>query len=285
MDLSRVFAAPFATQMLSDLGAKVWKIESFRGDDTRKWGAHVFAAFNRGKSSLAINLKDPRGQTIIAALANKADILIENFKTGDLQRYQLDYERLSQVNRRLIYLSLTGFGQNGPRKDQPGYDTVIQAMTGVMSMTGEPDRPPGRVGIAWIDLMAGLTTTVAALAAIQERHKSGIGQYIDLSLFDVGMMALVDVGQDYLQNGNIQSRIGSVTRNLSPAQPFKAADGWLVLAVGNDDQFMRMCSALRRPDLAADKRFKSNQGRVEYRANSCERHCNRVREIPAQILD
>jgi crotonobetainyl-CoA:carnitine CoA-transferase CaiB-like acyl-CoA transferase len=266
LDLSRVFAAPFATQMLSDLGATVWKIESFKGDDTRRWGSHVFAAFNRGKNSLAINLKDARGQAIIADLATKSDILIENFKTGDLRRYQLDYDRLSKINKRLIYLSLTGFGQTGPRKDQPGYDTVIQAMSGVMSVTGEPDRPPGRIGIAWIDVMAGLTATIAILAAIQERHKSGVGQYIDLSLFDVGMMALVDVGQDYLQNGNIQSRIGSVTRNLSPAQPFKTADGWLVLAVGNDDQFIRMCSALRRPDLAADQRFKSNEARIEHRS-------------------
>jgi crotonobetainyl-CoA:carnitine CoA-transferase CaiB-like acyl-CoA transferase len=266
LDLSRVFAAPFATQMLSDLGAKVWKIESFMGDDTRRWGSHVFAAFNRGKNSLAINLKDPRGQAIIAELATKSDILIENFKTGDLRRYQLDYDRLNKINKRLIYLSLTGFGQTGPRKDQPGYDTVIQAMSGVMSVTGEPDRPPGRIGIAWIDVMAGLTTAIAILAAIQERHKSGVGQYIDLSLFDVGMMALVDVGQDYLQNGNIQSRIGSVTRNLSPAQPFKAADGWLVLAVGNDDQFVRMCSALQRPDLAADQRFKNNAARIENRS-------------------
>jgi crotonobetainyl-CoA:carnitine CoA-transferase CaiB-like acyl-CoA transferase len=266
LDLSRVFAAPFATQMLSDLGAEVWKIESPKGDDTRKWGAHVFAAFNRGKKSIAVDLKTADGQAVVRRLAAKADVVVENFKTGDLARYGLDYPALSKLNDRLVYLSLTGFGQTGPRKDQPGYDTVIQAMSGIMSVTGDPDRPPGRVGIAWIDVMSGLTTTIGILAALNERQRSGKGQHIDLSLFDVGMMALVDAGQDFLQNGRVHHRVGSITRNLSPAQPFQAADGWVVVAVGNDEQFARMCPVLGLPELATDPRFTTNALRIEHRA-------------------
>lgn len=265
LDLSRVFAAPLATQMLSDLGAEVWKIEAFRGDDSRKWGEHVFNAFNRGKKSLAINLKDPRAQDILRRLALKADVLIENFKTGDLARYGLSYEALAKDNPRLVYLSLTGFGNTGPRAHQPGYDTIIQAMTGVMTATGDPEGPPTRVGVAWIDVMSGLTSTIGILAALHERSSSGRGQHIDLSLFDVGMMALVDMAQDYLQNGNIQMRSGNITRNLSPAQVFKTSDGWIVIAVGNDDQFVRMAQAMKLPELTTDPRFSSNLLRVKNR--------------------
>jgi crotonobetainyl-CoA:carnitine CoA-transferase CaiB-like acyl-CoA transferase len=271
LDLSRVFAAPFATQMLSDLGAEVWKIESPKGDDTRKWGAHVFAAFNRGKKSIVVDLKTADGQALVRLLAAKADVVVENFKTGDLARYGLDYPTLQKRNDRLIYLSLTGFGQTGPRKNQPGYDTVIQAMSGVMSVTGDPDRPPGRVGIAWIDVMSGLTTTIGILSALAERQHSGKGQHIDLSLFDVGIMALVDAGQDFLQTGRVHRRVGSITRNLSPAQPFQAADGWVVVAVGNDEQFVRMCHALDLADLAADPRFTTNALRIEHRTVLADR--------------
>lgn len=265
LDLSRVFAAPFATQLMSDLGADVWKIEAPVGDDTRKWGEHVFDSFNRGKKSIVINLKDVRGQAIVRSLAKKADVLVENFKVGDLARYQLDYGNLRKINERLIYLSLTGFGQTGPRKDQPGYDTIIQAMTGIMSVTGEPDRPPCRVGIAWIDVMSGLMTTIAVLAALHERQTSGLGQHIDLSLFDVGAMALVDAGQDFLQNQRVHTRVGNVTRNLSPAQPFEAADGWIVTAVGNDQQFKRMCVALGMEKVGEDCRFTTNASRIRHR--------------------
>ena len=284
LDLSRVFAAPFATQMLSDLGAEIWKIESPKGDDTRKWGAHVFAAFNRGKKSIAVNLKAPGGQSLVRRLAEKADVLVENFKTGDLARYGLDYGSLQPGNDRLIYLSLTGFGQTGPRKDQPGYDTVIQAMSGVMSVTGDADRPPGRVGIAWVDVMSGLTTTIGILAALNERQRSGKGQHIDLSLFDVGMMALVDAGQDYLQNGRVHTRVGSITRNLSPAQPFEAADGWVVVAVGNDEQFVRMCPVLGLPELATDARFTTNALRIEHRTALADLLAARIATFPRAIL-
>jgi crotonobetainyl-CoA:carnitine CoA-transferase CaiB-like acyl-CoA transferase len=284
LDLSRVFAAPFATQMLSDLGAEIWKIESPKGDDTRKWGAHVFAAFNRGKKSIAVNLKAPGGRSLVRRLAEKADVLVENFKTGDLARYGLDYASLQPANDRLIYLSLTGFGQTGPRRQQPGYDTVIQAMSGVMSVTGDADRPPGRVGIAWIDVMSGLTTTIGILAALNERQRSGKGQHIDLSLFDVGMMALVDAGQDYLQNGRVHTRVGSITRNLSPAQPFEAADGWVVVAVGNDEQFVRMCAALGLPELATDTRFTTNALRIEHRTALAELLAARIATYPRTTL-
>jgi len=265
LDLSRVFAAPLATQMLADLGAEVWKIESPSGDDTRKWGDHVFNAFNRGKRGLAVNLKHERAQRLIQRLAGKADVLVENFKTGDLPRYGLGYETLSKINERLVYVSLTGFGQTGPRKNQPGYDTIIQAMAGVMHSTGDPDGPPSRVGIAWVDVMAGLTTALAVMSALLERKSSGKGQHIDLGLFDVGLMALIDVAQDYLQNGNVQRRMGNITRNLSPAQTFETSDGWIVLAVGNDGQFGKLCAEVGLPGLASDPRFATNLLRVENR--------------------
>ncbi|MBS0539065.1 MAG: CoA transferase [Proteobacteria bacterium] len=284
LDLSRVFAAPFATQMLSDLGAEVWKIESPKGDDTRKWGDHVFAAFNRGKKSIVVDLKTPDGQSVVRRLAEKADVVVENFKTGDLVRYGLDHATLRRLNPRLIYLSLTGFGQTGPRRNQPGYDTVVQAMSGVMSVTGDPDRPPGRVGIAWIDVMSGLTTTIGILAALGERQRSGEGQHIDLSLFDVGIMALVDAGQDFLQNGHVHRRVGSITRNLSPAQPFEAADGWVVVAVGNDDQFVRMCTALGLDSAIADSRFVTNASRIVHRTALADILAARIATHPRAAL-
>jgi crotonobetainyl-CoA:carnitine CoA-transferase CaiB-like acyl-CoA transferase len=172
---------------------------------------------------------------------------------------------LRSENPGLIYASLTGFGHTGPRRQQAGYDTVIQAMTGIMTATGEPDGPPTRVGVAWIDVMAGLVTTIGILAALQERAQSGAGQQIDLSLFDVGLMAMVDVAQDYLQNGRVQRRAGNVTRNISPAQVFATRDGWVVIAVGNDGQFARLCTLLGCPEITADPRFASNLARVAHR--------------------
>lgn len=266
VDLSRVMAAPFTTQMLSDFGATVWKIEALRGDHTREWGAHYFDAANRGKLSLGINLKDHRGQSIVRSLAARADVFVENFKVGDLRRFGLDYKSLQPSNEGLIYLSVTGFGQTGPRKDQPGYDTVAQAVTGVMTVTGEPDRAPSKVGIAWIDVMTGLAGTVGVMAALYERASSGVGQYIDLSLFDVGMMALIDAGQDYLDRGNVQIRTGSVHRNFAPAEPFRASDGWLIIAIGNDEQFRRLCDAMQLQGLLTDPRFEHNAIRLVHRA-------------------
>lgn len=265
VDVSRVLAAPFATQMLSDFGAAVYKVEALAGDDTRRWGQHYFDAGNRGKRSLAINLKDKRGARLVASLAGQADVFVENFKVGDLARYGLDYSTLSALNERLVYLSVTGFGQTGPRKDQLGYDSVIQGMTGIMTATGEPDHPPAKVGIAWIDVMSGLAAVIGILGALYERTRSGKGQQIDLSLFDVGVMALIDAGMDYLQNGNVQTRTGSVHRNFAPAQTFLTADGWVTLAVGTDDQFRRLCEVMGLNGLTTDRRFADNQLRLAHR--------------------
>ena len=196
LDLSRVLAAPYSAQMLSDLGADVIKVEAMGGDDTRTWGTHYFRAVNRGKRSIAVNLKDPRGQDIVRRLAKRSDVMLENFKVGDLARFGLDYDRLSLDNPGLIYLSVTGFGQTGPRAAQPGYDTIIQGMTGIMTLCGEPDRPPARAGLPVVDVMSGMVATIGILSALHERAISGKGQQIDVSLFDVGVMMLVDAGQD-----------------------------------------------------------------------------------------
>jgi len=266
IDLSRVMAAPYAGQMLSDLGAEVIKVEAIAGDDTRTWGTHYFRAANRGKKSITVNLKEPRGQDIVRRLVAGADIVLENFKVGDLARYGLDYAALSKDNPRLIYLSVTGYGQTGPRNVQPGYDTIIQGMTGIMTLCGEPDRPPARAGLPIVDVMSGVMGTVGILSALIERAASGKGQVIDISLFDVGMMMLVDAGQDYLDHDHVQSRLGGINRNFSPAQPFLTSTGWVTLAVATDDQFRRMCTAMDLGPLADDPRFGDNAGRVANRA-------------------
>lgn len=265
VDLSRVMAAPFAGQMLSDLGADVIKVEALAGDDTRDWGTHYFRSANRGKKSMAVNLKDPRGQEIVRRLVSESDIMLENFKVGDLERYGLDYETLSKDFPHLIYLSVTGYGQTGPRRTQPGYDTIIQGMSGIMTLCGEPDRPPARAGLPMVDIMSGLIGTIGILSALHERHRSGKGQAIDVSLLDVGIMMLVDAGQDYLDHDHVQSRLGGINRNFAPAQPFLTEDGWVTLAVATDDQFKRMCKAMSLEQLADDQRFLTNATRVANR--------------------
>lgn len=278
LDLSRVLAGPHCTQTLADLGATVWKIESLNGDDTRHWGppfldaangtreSAYFLSANRGKQSLAINLKDPRGQEILRALALKADVLIENFKVGDLARYGLDYPTLSALNPRLIYASITGFGQTGPRASEPGYDAALQGYTGIMSVTGEPDGQPMKVGVAWIDLMTGMHASIGILAALHERERSGLGQYLDLSLFEVGVSALANLGQSYLSSGQVPRRIGNAHAQIVPYGNFAAQDGFLVLAVGNDSQFAALCRVLDLAHLAQDERFATNPARVAHRA-------------------
>lgn len=271
LDLSRVLAGPFCTQMLSDLGAEIWKIESPVGDDTRHWGppfdhgeSAYFLSANRGKKSLAINLKDPRGADLVRRLSQHADILIENFKCGDMRRFGLDYATLRQTNQRLVYASITGFGQNGPRASEPGYDVVLQALTGVMSVTGETDRPPTKVGVAWIDVLTGMMAANGILAALNERHASGEGQYIDLSLFDVGIMSMVNQAQGYLTSGSVPQRMGNAHPQIVPYETFRASDAWFMLAVGNDAQYQRLIGVLEHPALA-DTRFQTNPGRVEAR--------------------
>ncbi|GEM83241.1 CaiB/BaiF CoA transferase family protein [Meiothermus hypogaeus] len=302
LDLSRILAGPYCTQMLADLGAEVWKIEPPRGDDTRSWGppfirgggsgvssslekgkfsletalprwevapegeSAYFLSCNRGKKSVVVNLKDPQGQQIVQALARQADVLVENYKTGDLARYGLDYASLSRLNPGLIYLSITGYGQTGPRAQEPGYDVAVQGLCGIMSVTGEPEGPPMRVPVAWIDLMTGMNGAIAVLAALQERARSGLGQHIDLALFDVGLAAMVNLAQSYLVTQQLPERLGNAHPQIVPYGAFSASDGWFMLTVGNDEQYRRVCEAIEHPELWDDERFQTNAGRVTHRA-------------------
>ena len=269
LDMSRIMAGPFGTQILADLGATVWKIESPWGDDTRGWGppfvggeSAYYLSANRGKKSLIVNLRDPRGQEIIRSLAQKADILVENFRVGNLKRYGLDYESISAINPGVVYASVTGFGQTGPRAAEPGYDAALQGMTGVMSVTGEADGRPTKVGVAWVDILTGLTTTIGILAALHERKLSGRGQHVDVSLFDVGIACMANLAQSYLATGEAPGRMGNAHPQVVPYQDFQASDGSFMIAANNDDQFRRLCDAVGLPGLADDERFETNAARV-----------------------
>ncbi|HEY8486104.1 MAG TPA: CoA transferase [Limnochordales bacterium] len=289
LDLSRVLAGPFCTQILADLGATVWKVEPPWGDESRTWGppfaggeSAYFLSINRGKKSLAIDLKHPDGPGLVRRLAEQADVLVENFKAGDLARYGLDYPSLSARNPRLVYVSITGFGHTGPRSAEPGYDIALQGMTGIMSVTGQPDGPPTKVGVAWIDLMTGMMAAVGVLAALHERARSGRGQHLDLSLFDVGVMAMANLAQSYLLTGRTPARMGNAHPQLVPYQAFQAADGWFIVAVGNDEQFRRFCQAIDLPELAQDPRFRENPGRVTHREELVGRLSQHLRHQPRQ---
>ena len=274
LDLSRILAGPFATQILADMGAEVWKVESAWGDDTRSWGppfigdeSAYYLSANRGKKSVIVNLRDERGQNIIKELASKADIFVENFKVGNLAKYGLDYESLSTINPRLIYASVTGFGQTGPRASEPGYDAALQGMTGIMSVTGNPDGGPTKVGTAWIDILTGLTSTIGILSALHERTISGKGQQIDVSLFDVGIACMANIAQSYLATGISPGRLGNAHPQVAPYQDFTAADGNFMTAANNDDQFQRLCETIGIPQIAVDARFTTNALRVENRSD------------------
>jgi crotonobetainyl-CoA:carnitine CoA-transferase CaiB-like acyl-CoA transferase len=281
LDLSRILAGPWAGQVLADLGADVVKVERpGAGDDTRGWGppflkdkagrdtrdAGYFLAVNRGKRSIAVDLADPEGQRIVRALAARADIVLENFKTGALAKYGLGYEDLSAVNPALIYCSITGFGQSGPRRDQAAYDFMIQGMSGLMSVTGEADGKPGggpqKVGVPIVDIMTGMYAAIAVLAALARRQESGHGEHIDIGMLDVGVSFLANQAMNHLISGRTPRRAGNAHPNIQPQDVFATRDGYLVLAVGNDDQFARLCEVLGRPDWAIDERFKTNAGRV-----------------------
>ena len=273
LDLSRILAGPFATQILADMGAEVWKIESAWGDDTRSWGppfvggeSAYYLSANRGKKSIIINLRDERGQNIIRDLAIKADILVENFKVGNLEKYGLDYHSLSKINPRLIYASVTGFGQTGPRGPEPGYDAALQGMTGIMSVTGNPDGGPTKVGTAWIDILTGLTGTIGILSALHERSISGKGQQVDVSLFDVGIACMANIAQSYLATGISPGRLGNAHPQVAPYQDFTASDGNFITAANNDAQFQRLCETIGIPEIAVDERFTTNSLRVENRS-------------------
>ena len=280
LDLSRILAGPWATQLLADLGALVIKVERPAcGDDTRTWGppfvggaheADLFSAYylaaNRGKKSVAVDLNSPDGREIIAMLASSCDVVVENFSVGVTKRLGFDFETLSAINQRLIYCSITGFGQTGPHKDKPGYDLLVQAMGGLMSITGSPNGEPMKVGVAVADILTGLYATVAILAALNERHSSGLGQHIDLALLDVQIATLANQGMNFLASGKPPPRHGNAHPNIVPYQAFATSDGHVVVAVGNDAQFARFAAALELPELSTDPRFKGNADRVRNRA-------------------
>lgn len=276
LDLSRVLAGPYCTMTLGDFGARVIKVEQpGSGDDTRRWGppftangeSAYFLCVNRNKESITVNLKERRGQELLQALAKQADILVENFKVGALKKYGLDFASLQQTNPGLIYCSITGYGQTGPLAQQPGYDTAIQAGGGIMSITGPagPDGEPFKVGVAIVDITAGMNATMAILAALHHRTLTGEGQYIDIALFDSQLGWLANVASNYLIGGESPARYGNAHASIVPYQTMPTGDGWLMLAVGNDGQFARLCSCLGHPEWAEDERFATNPARVAHR--------------------
>jgi formyl-CoA transferase len=272
IDFSRVLAGPYCTMLLADFGAQVIKIESLDGDETRQWGppwlegtSAYYLSVNRNKRSLTLDLKNPKGQSIARRLAEKADVLVENFKAGGMARFGLDYESLCKTNPGLIYGSITGYGQTGPYQSLPGYDFIIQAEGGLMSITGPRDGPPYKVGVAVVDITAGMYASHAILAALYHREKTGEGQFIDVSLFDSQLGWLANVGQNYLVSERPPTRYGNAHANIVPYEIFQTADGYLALGVGNDRQYQMLCEAVNRRDLWADERFQTNPGRVTHR--------------------
>lgn len=284
LDLSRVLAGPWCGQILADLGAEVIKIERPQvGDDTRMWGppwmpdaqgnatreSGYFQCANRNKYSVSVDIASEQGQQLIRELVKTSDVIIENYKAGSLARYGLDYASLSELNPQLVYCSITGFGQDGPRAAEPGYDFIIQGMSGLMSITGEPDHEPGggaqKVGVAVVDIQTGLYATVAIQAALLARHHTGRGQYIDLSLLDVQVATLANQGMNYLSSGQSPQRMGNKHPNIVPYQTFKAKDKEFIIACGNDKQFKDLCLAIGYPELLDNPKFLRNQDRVKYR--------------------
>nr|WP_315243875.1 CaiB/BaiF CoA-transferase family protein [uncultured Albidiferax sp.] len=281
LDLSRVLAGPWCTQMLADLGADVVKVERpLVGDDTRHWGppflqdaqgndtdqATYFTACNRNKRSITIDMAQAEGQALIRQMAATSDVLVENFKVGGLAHYGLDYASLQAINPRLIYCSVTGFGQTGPYAERAGYDLMVQAMGGLMSITGTADAGPQRVGVAVIDLFTGVYACSAILAAIESRHRTGMGQHIDMALLDVGMAMLANQAAGFLNTGKVPQRLGNTHPSLVPYQDLPTADGAMLLAIGNDGQFARFCAAAEHPEWATDPRYATNTLRVQHRA-------------------
>lgn len=284
LDLSRVLAGPWCGQILADLGAEVIKIERPKvGDDTRSWGppwmkddsgqdtqeAAYYQSTNRNKLSVAIDIASSEGQELIKALIQDTDVVIENYKAGSLKKYGLDYESLSAINPKLVYCSITGFGQTGPRAEEPGYDFIIQGMGGLMSVTGERDDLPGggpqKVGVAFSDLATGLYSTIAIQAALLNRHVTGLGQYIDMALLDVQIATMANQGMNYLSSGNNPKRYGNAHANIVPYQVFKASDRDFIIACGNDTQFIQLCRSIGLPDLPNDPRFARNADRIKHR--------------------
>ncbi|MFG1266077.1 CaiB/BaiF CoA transferase family protein [Xanthobacter aminoxidans] len=280
LDLSRILAGPWCAQNLSDLGADVIKVEApTSGDDTRGWGppfltadqrvrlSAYFLCCNRGKRSIAVDFAQVEGAALVRRLSAQSDVVIENFKSGSLAKFGLDYASLNALNPRIIYVSITGFGQDGPMAGRPGYDYVFQGMTGLMSYTGIPDGFPGagplRTGVAVVDLMTGMYATMAVQAALWQRERTGQGQHIDIALLDVGVALNANQGMNYLVSGEPPPRTGNAHPNCAPYEVFACRDGHVILAIGNDAQFERFCVLAGRPDLANDPRYRSNAGRIE----------------------
>lgn len=282
LDLSRILAGPWCTQNLADMGAEVIKVEQpGSGDDTRGWGppdqkspdgqasmSAYFMACNRGKQSIELDFSQPDGAQAVRRLAAEADILVENFKAGGLAKYGLDYASLARVNPRLIYLSITGYGQSGPMAGKPGYDYVFQGMGGLMSYTGQPDGTPGagplRTGVAVVDLMTGMYATSAVLAALRQRDQTGQGLPLDICLLDVAVALNANQGANYLVSGKAPRRTGNAHPNCAPYEVFACADGHLILAIGNDGQFARFCEVVGHPEWAGDARYATNSARLEH---------------------
>lgn len=276
VELARILAGPWAGQLLADLGADVVKVESPDGDDTRRWGppfvthngeeaAAYFHSCNRGKNSVVIDFRTDAGKAALLRLLADADVVIENFKRGGLAKYGLDYDSLKDQFPRLIYCSITGFGQTGPYADRAGYDYIVQGMSGLMSVTGEPDGQPQKVGVAVTDIFTGLYASNAILAAVHQRQTTGRGQQIDMALLDVAVATTANQAMNYLATGNSPHRLGNAHPNIVPYQVFDTADGHIIIAVGNDGQFARFCGLLDRADLADDARFATNPGRLQHR--------------------
>lgn len=273
IDLSRILAGPYCTMLLADMGAEVLKVEQpGSGDGSRQWGppwvgdqSAYFMSVNRNKKSMTLNLKHPEGQEILKKLLSDADILVENFKPGTLKKMGLDYESLSAEFPRLIYCSITGYGQTGPYKDRPGFDFMIQAQGGLMSVTGPADGPPYKVGVAIVDITAGLYAINAILAALHYRTQTGEGQFIDIALLDSQIAWLINVAHNYFATDNAPARYGNAHPNIVPYEIFPTRDGYLALAIGTDSQFQRFCEIVNRPDLWENEDYRTNAGRVQRR--------------------
>lgn len=278
LELARILAGPWIGQTLADLGADVIKVESPDGDDTRTWGppfvagedgekldAAYFHACNRGKRSVVLDFTTEEGQEAVRRLAAQSDVLLENFKVGGLTKYGLDYESLKKINPRLIYCSVTGFGQDGPYAHRAGYDYIVQGMSGIMDLTGEPDREPQKIGVAFADIFTGLYGVIAVQAALAQRERTGEGQQIDMALLDCMTGVLANQALNFLVSGRAPRRLGNAHPNIAPYQVFPTSDGHLIVAVGNDRQFVKFCTLLGRSDLATDERYLTNALRVQNR--------------------
>lgn len=289
LDMSRVLAGPWATMSLADLGAEVWKIENIKGgDDTRAWStpsykgvSTYFLCANRGKESIAVDLKHPEGRAIVCELAKQADILVENFRAGTMDRLGLGYEELKALNPRLIYCSISGYGQTGPESSRPGYDFIMQAESGLMSISGEVDGGPLRAPIALTDVISGMTATQSILAALLQARETGEGQFIDVALLDCSLNLLINVGSGYLNTGKTPKRFGNAHPTVVPYQIFAGSDGDFVLAVGNDRQFASLCNdVMDMPDLAVDPKFATAKNRAVYRDELLARMAERFKAEP-----